>query len=233
MTSDLGTVLAPLDRLTLGEQVYRDVRALLIAGQLAPGDRLTIRGLADALCTSPMPVRAAVQRLMAEGALDVTPNRAIRVPAMTRARFEELRTIRIAVEGLAAWHAAYARTEADLASVRRHHLAFGREVQKAKPELSVAIRHNQELHFAVYQAARMPTLMSIIEGLWLQVGPVLSLDLRTSVLWLTEVPAHEHHTQLLAALERGDGEGARQAVANDIETAASFILARGLTDDEG
>jgi len=35
---------------------------------------------------------------------------------------------------------------------------------------------NKDLHFALYRAARMPTLFGMIESLWLQIGPVLNLD---------------------------------------------------------
>ena len=68
---------------------------------MEPGQRFTLRGLAAAIGTSAMPVREAVTRLAAEQALEVLPNRAIRVPLMTRERFLELRTIRLQLECLA------------------------------------------------------------------------------------------------------------------------------------
>ena len=37
-----------------------------------------------------------------------------------------------------------------------------------------------QLHFAIYRATGLPTLVGIIEGLWLKIGPVLNLDLKTS-----------------------------------------------------
>ncbi|MBX6424962.1 MAG: GntR family transcriptional regulator [Variibacter sp.] len=215
-------------RLTLAEKVYQDLKELLLAGQVAPGERFTLRGLAAAIGTSAMPVREAVGRLAAERALEVLPNRAVRVPLMTRARFLELRLIRISLEGLAAAVAAERRDEADLAAIVRFEREFAAERMRKHPDPGVAIRANKELHFAVYRAARMPALFQIIEGLWLQIGPVLNLDLRASPKRLEEGEAHLHHARLVDALRRRDGDGARAALVADITTAGDFILARGV-----
>ncbi len=62
---------------------------LLFSGRMAPGDKLSLRQAADVLGVSIMPVREAVSRLVADKALEVTPNRAIRVPLMTAAQFRD------------------------------------------------------------------------------------------------------------------------------------------------
>lgn len=216
-----------VSRVTLGEHVYRDLRELILAGQVAPGEKFTLRGLADAVGTSPMPVREAVGRLSAEGALEILPNRAIRVPLMTRERFSELTIIRMEVEGLAAQFAAARADRKEIAVACVHHERFAAESRRREPDGAVALRANKELHFAVYAAAGMPQLLQIIDGLWLQVGPVINLDLRASGRRLKEVEAHRHHARLVAALKAADGAAARKALADDIRAAADFILATG------
>src|SRR5262245_21693254 len=67
--------LAPLERQTLNDQVYRDLRNLIMSGRLAPGQTITIRTLAGAIGVSPMPVRGALHRLLTEGALELRANR--------------------------------------------------------------------------------------------------------------------------------------------------------------
>ena len=73
-------LVEPLDRQTLGERAYAKLADLLISGRLAPGEKLSLRAAADVLGVSIMPVREAVSRLVADKALEVTPNRAVRVP---------------------------------------------------------------------------------------------------------------------------------------------------------
>ncbi len=106
------TILADLSQIrkishtTLSQRVYEDVRELLLAGQVRPGQKLTLKSLSEALGTSQMPVREAIRQLSAEGALEILPNRAVRVPLMTKDKFRELLKIRLALEGLAVEHAA-------------------------------------------------------------------------------------------------------------------------------
>lgn len=211
-------------RATLRDRAYGGLRDLLIAGQLAPGDKLSVRELAAGLDMSPMPVREAVQRLVAERALEVRPQSAVCVPLMTRAHFIELTTIRLNLEGMAAQTAAGGITPVELARVRRYQESFQKSARRAKPNPAVVIRANQQLHFAVYRCARMPTLLHLIETLWLQIGPVLIFDLRSSPRRLHTLAAHECHEHLVAALERGDGDAARRALVSDIESAAAYIL---------
>src|SRR5258708_702973 len=71
-------LVEPLDRQTLGERAYAKLADLLISGRLAPGEKLSLRAAADVLGVSIMPVREAVSRLIADKALEVTPNRAVR-----------------------------------------------------------------------------------------------------------------------------------------------------------
>ncbi len=56
---------------TLGERVTGELRELLISGRLAPGEKLSLRRVAEALGVSMMPVREAVSRLAADQALEV------------------------------------------------------------------------------------------------------------------------------------------------------------------
>ena len=86
----------------------RKLADLLISGRLAPGEKLSLRAAADVLGVSIMPVREAVSRLVADKALEVTPNRAVRVPLMSAAQFRDLTKVRIAIEGHAAAQAAAA-----------------------------------------------------------------------------------------------------------------------------
>ncbi len=226
MSSALASI-GRLERVTLGERVYAELRGLLIAGELAPGERLSLRRVAASLGTSMMPVREAVARLVADEALEVAPNRSVRVPLMTVTKFRELTAVRVAVEGFAAEQAALHREERDLAAMRRLDAAFRREATSARPNATRAVRVNKDLHFAVYHAARLPTLVGIIEGLWLKIGPVINLDIKVSSGRLTTGGAERHHARLVAAVERQDGKEAREALVADILGAAAFIEATG------
>ena len=93
------SLVESLDRQTLGDRAYAQLSELLISGRMAPGEKLSLRQTAEVLGVSIMPVREAVSRLVADGALEVTPNRAVRVGVMTAAQFRDLTQARVAIEG--------------------------------------------------------------------------------------------------------------------------------------
>jgi DNA-binding GntR family transcriptional regulator len=177
------------------------------------------------------PVREAVAQLIAERALEVLPNRAVRVPVMSLQQFRELTVIRIAIEGFAAERAAQVRTPPHLASLRRHDAAFRRQCDRGQRDAIAAVRANAAFHFAVYGAAGLPMLLPIIEGLWLRIGPVLNLDLRSSPARLVLGGAERCHAELLAAVEAQRPRAARAALTKDIRRAAEYIESRGVLPD--
>ena len=91
---------------TLTAQVAEKLRAALIGGVFAPGDKITIRAVAKSLGVSLTPAREALSILAAEGALEFGANRTLMVPPLSVDRLAEITRIRIALEGLAAERAA-------------------------------------------------------------------------------------------------------------------------------
>jgi DNA-binding GntR family transcriptional regulator len=223
--------VARIERRTLADRVYDDIKGMLIQGIAAPGERLTLRGMAEALGTSPMPVRDAVSRLVAESALEILPNRTVRVPVPTRAVFEELTTIRCALEGLAAESAALRRTEREVEEIEAHLRRFVAESHAPAPDIVAVVESNKDFHFAIYRAAGMPELLEMILGLWVRVGPVFNSDLQNRLRRLVDIDAHAHHARMLEGIRSGDGMLAREAVAEDIRSAARFLLSRGMLPD--
>jgi DNA-binding GntR family transcriptional regulator len=220
-------LMQPLDRQTLGERAYAKLADLLISGRLAPGEKLSLRGAADVLGVSIMPVREAVSRLVADKALEVTPNRSVRVPLMSAEQFRDLTKMRIAIEGHAAAEAAQHRTDGDLFSIARAEQAMRTESELPAPDLPRAVEFNKSFHFAVYESAQSPILVEIIRGLWLKAGPVINLDLRANPQRLAKGDAIRFHADVREAITAGDGAAARQGIAADIGSAADFILSRG------
>ena len=221
------TLVEPLDRQTLGERAYAQLADLLISGRLAPGEKLSLRTAAEVLGVSIMPVREAVSRLVADKALEVAANRAVRVPVMSATQFRDLTKVRIAIEGHAAAEAARLRGDRNLASIATAEAAMRAESELKAPDLPRAVELNKTFHFAVYEAAQSPILVEIIRALWLKAGPVINLDLRGNPDRLAKGEAIRFHADVRKAIEIGDAEAAKVGIAADITSAANFILSRG------
>jgi len=218
------SAVVPIEHETLGRRVYLDLRNMLVSGYFEPGEKLTLRKLAAALGTSPMPVRDALNQLMVEQAIELLPSRSFRVPIMNRSRFIEIRDIRIRLEGMAVESAARQITGSELKNIEEISAAFNAECELKDPDPSKLIVHNKDFHFAVYRAARKPVLLPIIEGLWSQIGPVLNLDVRRGSSRINNKVPSEHHQALIEALRRSDPDMARIALEADLNGAAEHIL---------
>lgn len=218
---------------TMGADVYAQMRELLMSGQLVPGEHLSLRTTALAMGVSVMPVREAMYQLVAEQALEITANRVIRVPLTTVSQFREITAIRVHLEGFAVHHAALRATETLVSELNALNARLEREMKARRPDPSRLILLNKDLHFAVYRAAAMPTLVQLIESLWLRIGPILNYDLRGNSARIQERAAVEHHGALIGALARKDAAAACEALRSDIESAAQHIITKGVLSEGG
>lgn len=220
-TSDGPARLSPLQHSTVAERAYRQIREALMEGRFEPGAVLTIQGLAKALGTSVMPIREAVTRLVAEGALEAASGRSSRVPALTAGRLVELCEVRILLEGRAAELAARHATKHDLQIIEEWHARMQKAVQQR--DTDEVLHCNREFHFAIYGAARHQLLFQTIEPLWLRSGPYFR-----AVFNDMAGPAGKsrksmvHHSAAIQAVRRHRPAQARLAIAADINESAAW-----------
>jgi DNA-binding GntR family transcriptional regulator len=214
--------LARITHATLYEKVYEELRNALMSGRFLPGEPLTIRGVAEALGTSIMPVREALRRLAAERAVQFNADRSIRIPLLDEQSFDELLQMRLLLEGRAVAAAALRMTPSERDEAIALNLTYVDAAGEATPDTRLLA--NRNFHFTIYRAARAPLLLSLIEMMWLQSGPYLMAPMRwrpapdeANRYFATGV---NHHSELLDALDRGDAAAAAAAVQADIRDAA-------------
>jgi DNA-binding GntR family transcriptional regulator len=205
-------------RSTLQDFVYRQLCELILNGEIAPGQLITIQYLADVFGVSAMPVREALQRLTAARVLTVISSRSIGIPPLARERLSDLRRVRLEVESLAAVWATPNIGEQDVAELQSH--VAGMEEAARIGDNKQYLRGNRAFHFKIYQAARSDALYAIIETLWLQISPYFHM-LRASGNYFK---ANEQHEIMLSALRARDEAALSLAVRNDIEAAYLVLV---------
>lgn len=203
----------------LQDQLYQRIREGLLAGRFQPGERLKIRDLAAEWGTSPMPVRAALQRLVAEGALEGEPQRSVRVPPMTRERYQNIFQVRLGLEGLAVELAAPRLTPADLNVLRDCVARMDQAIEQR--QVQAYLDANSQFHLSLYGACGNPVLLRSIESLWLQIGPFFNRLFTGADLSLR---LNDFHEEAFAAIEAGDAKAARQFMEQDLIYFARFLL---------
>ncbi|MCZ6454317.1 MAG: GntR family transcriptional regulator [Alphaproteobacteria bacterium] len=207
---------------TRREQVYREVRRALMGGSFEPGQKITVASLASALGVSAMPVREALRRLAAERALEMQPNRSVRVPRLSRTDILKLREVRELIEGYAVFEAAHQIISTELGEVTQLMIAL--MAARARQDGRQLARLNEEFHFTIYRAARVPVLTDIIATLWLHSAPTLSIAFRPEFLprYPSEIQNHNNRA-LINALKRGDGDGAAAALRAEIAEGSRIL----------
>jgi DNA-binding GntR family transcriptional regulator len=216
---DKDPFLAPIDRAdSVAAQVYKRLRGALTQGQLEPGQRLVHRLLAAEFGVSPTPVREALLRLVSEGALELDARGIAWVPRLAADRYDEIMDLRVELEGRAAARAATLATRADVAELDAIQARFlkGRAVM----DRGVVLAENERFHFGVIAIAAMPVLQRVVESLWVQVGPTISLLFSAPRVL---APKGHGHDALIAALKQRDAEAASAAIRRDLSEHAAVL----------
>ena len=205
---------------SVSQQAYGAIRNSLMRSRLKPGQKLVARQVADELGISVTPVRESLLRLVSEHALALDERGTVVVPILTLERCIEIRDLRMLIEGEGAARAAKLVTDTDINNLQSVH---GRYVQtETGRNFGAALAENENFHFAVCRLAQSPTLLRVVENLWMQFGPTLSYLYDSQ-----SRPFHgqKHgHVRVMEALQRRDGELARKAMRQDILIGGRALL---------
>ncbi|AQU83874.1 MAG: GntR family transcriptional regulator [Halomonas sp.] len=217
--------LLPVETQPLHEIVYERLRHALMSGQLAPGRKLTSRKLAKELGTSDMPVRSALMRLQALRALDQLPNGSMVLPAMTKERFDDLMKTRLVCEPAAARQAVEALDRSGLLKLRQ--VAVALTAAAEEQDIDAYLYHNHDFKFGIYTACGSPSLLFLIETLWLQVGPFLRQFSGQFDNDLRGILKLDYHDEIVKCLEDRNSEGVVEQLTRDIRDGHAYLMENG------
>jgi DNA-binding GntR family transcriptional regulator len=197
--------------------VYRDLRRRFLIGQVMPDASLSTRSLAQQLGVSQTPVREALSRLAAEGAVQIRSKRRIGIPPMTSARFEDLLRCRLLLEPESARLALPYFDASRLKRLREVDARIDAALQSG--DVGAYMQNNFAFHFTLYSAHDQPILNQLIETLWLQFGPYMRVVYgRFGTAKLVD----QHH-EAIKAIERGDSAALVRAIREDIADGMGLI----------
>lgn len=203
--------------LTAHETVYRTIRDIIFAGGMQPGMPVTLRGLAETLDVSVMPVREAVRRLIAERALVMQDNRRVLVPEMDQDRFGQIVFARQTLEPELAARALRNFQAKDIRALEAVDRAIDRAM--AKGDVDSYMRGNCDFHFMIYRLAKQPVLLGLVESVWLQFAPFM----RIAYGHYDTTTLEDFHQAAIKAMVKGKENDLRSAIAADITQGMSLI----------
>ena len=192
------------------QAVYAKMRDAILFGDLAPGQPITIQGLTTMLNAGMTPVREAIRKLTAEGALEMQGNRRASVPVLDLHTLEQLEFMRLNLEPELAFRATAHIDSADIDRLTQIDDSLNDAIDAG--DVSGYLRLNHAFHITLYAVAQAPILAQSADALWLRFGP--SLRVVCGRFGTSNLP--DKHAELLDALKHGNADAARAATAEDI-----------------
>lgn len=184
--------------------VYARLRDGISAGEFTAGERLDLDQIARSLAVSRTPVREAVLRLDADGFLITEPYRGVTVAAVDERYVDEILALRVHTEGLAAFMGCVQLTDDELDKMQSL-LAELDEVDHT--DHAEFARLNGAFHGILYQAARAPRLLAIVETLGRHAERI-----RLHYRIARNVNVASQHRAILDACVRRDASAAQRAM---------------------
>ena len=198
---------------------YRRLRDMILSGQLAPGQAVTIQGLVKTLDSGVTPVREAIRRMTSEGALQFQGNRRVTVPVLGGDQIEELRFARLALEPELVRKSAENMTPAILDRLSQIDAALNQAI--ATGDIQGYMLQNHAFHMQLYGQADYQIVMPLVQALWLRAAP--SLRIMCGRFGTQNLP--DMHQRALTALRAGNAAAAAQAISDDINQGLDNVRA--------
>jgi DNA-binding GntR family transcriptional regulator len=206
---DAGSLFAaPLQHRTLEELAYEHIRTALVAGKLAPGQRIVAAAVARAAGISRIPVLQALRRLESEGFVRINPHRDVVVSGLSPEEFRERFLLMAALEALCLREAAGKIAPLTLQRLRSVHgeiVAARRAGDTAR-----AVNADGRFHRMLWELSGLRQVTQVLQNAWDR-GEYYRVIMHARRGGFAAESLAEHE-DILRALEAGDTARAARGV---------------------
>jgi DNA-binding GntR family transcriptional regulator len=201
---------------TLGQQVSAALEQQILAGMLAPGQRLNADELASEFGVSRIPVREALRSLNASGWIEIRPRHGAFVRRRSLRELEDLFHVRAMLEAEASRLAARNRTEAQLELIAQAH----RDLVESnrRQDATATAEANSRFHRAVADASGNVVLGDLTDQLAKRIRWYFATVARTR-----GVHSAEEHSTILDAVRDGDARAAAKLTREHVTRTLSLV----------
>lgn len=200
-----------IQRLSVADQIYGELRNRILRGDLAQGSRVVEAQLAKSLGVSRAPIREAVNRLTEAGLLESRTHIGTTVVQMTAEKLRKLYLVRVAVE-CQAIREVVSQPGARDTSVLKGHIKEMHRFAKAK-DLQGLVASELAFHQAMWELADNPYVDRVAGLIADHVRLALAVD-NAGYGELSQVA--DEHELLVRMIEGNDPEAAAAALADHI-----------------
>jgi DNA-binding GntR family transcriptional regulator len=199
---------------SLSQKVYTQIQNDILNGVYKAGDSLVETKLSEELDVSRTPVREALRQLEQEGLVEATPNRGVVVKGITAQDIEDIYTIRMLIEGLAARWAAEKMTEEELKDLKE--TVELEEFYTLKNDTEQLLQFDSRFHDIIYRATKSMPLMHTLRTFhhYVQRARIVSIKSPGRAKL-----ALEEHKAIYEAIKERDAEKAERLATEHVRNA--------------
>ncbi len=200
---------------------YLTLRQMILTGELAAGEKLKIEQLRTRLDTGASPVREALSLLTSDMLVERLDQRGFRAAPASLANFQEILTLRCALEDMALRQSiANATPDWEEKLVLSHHRMKRATADGGIPEFEEA---HKAFHMALLDNADSPILLRYC-------GQLYDLNIRYRYLAAAGTNYRKRnvaseHEDILDAAVRGDASAASDALMNHYRVTGDYLTA--------
>jgi DNA-binding GntR family transcriptional regulator len=199
------------------DEVYRHLRADIIACRLPPGAELREAELAERFDVSKSPVRDALHRLEMDQLVSVLPRRGYQITPISVRDAQDLRDFRSVIEQACVRKAAEAASDAALRELDRFRRFDGKDEEDF-------IAYNREFHAALTSLSGNRRMADYSRNLGEQHARLVRVSISRSLPRDYAVFVREHG-EIIDALQARDGRKAAKLVHRHIKSGEKRIVA--------
>lgn len=205
---------------SLVDAVTERLEDAIIAGELAPGERIFEQVLAAEMGISRGPLREAIRRLEGRRLLERRANIGVRVAELSPQKLDELLTVREALEGMACRMAATNITDEEVAELSDLIESHSKKQDVAAGEGYYQQSGDFDFHFRIAKASENEFLISMITGDLYDLLRVYRY--KSSTMGGRAAEALKEHRKIVAALSAHDADAAEAAMRAHIRNARIY-----------
>ncbi|MCX7842718.1 MAG: GntR family transcriptional regulator [Clostridia bacterium] len=147
---------------SLRGRVFNQLQNDILNGKYQPGESLIETKLSEELGVSRTPIREAIRQLELEGLVQSIPNKGAIVTGISTKDIEDIYTIRMMIEGLAARWAAEKITPAELEELKE--AVDLEEFYTAKNDTEHLMKFDSRFHDIIFKASKSKPLMHTLSS---------------------------------------------------------------------
>lgn len=198
--------------------IFEKIREDVLNGRYEPGEKIVEAKLAEELGVSRTPVREALKQLELDGLVENIPNRGVIVKGISDQDIDDIYTIRMAIEGIAAKWSVERMDQSELQNLQDIYELM--EFYTFKKDVDKIFELNTRFHETIYQATKSRYLEHVLKDFQIFIKSSRNESLKSEGRMEQSL---EEHRKIVEAFANKNVEDAVEQIVNHVDNSRKNV----------